>query len=77
MLKCPYCFEVLEAKVTKCPVCGQFLIDNPVETDFKSLDKKKCVFCGKKIFQEAKICKHCRKWLDEVDKGASSFDDLS
>ncbi|MDP8265713.1 MAG: hypothetical protein P9M07_02070 [Candidatus Aceula meridiana] len=76
MIKCPYCFEVLEEKIKKCPHCEQFIIDTIIETEFKSLDKKKCFFCGKKILKEAHICRHCKQWLDSVDNGASTYDQI-
>mgnify|MGYP003496692862 CR=1 FL=1 len=74
MLKCPYCFELLEVRPQKCPHCQQFLLDDPVEVDYKSIDKKNCIFCGKKILSEAKFCKYCRKWLDQVDIDANTLD---
>ena len=40
MLKCPYCYEALEEETTKCPHCNQFLIDDPLNADFPSLEKK-------------------------------------
>ena len=73
MLKCPYCYEELAKKTTKCPHCSQFLIDQPINVDYPSLEKKKCIFCGKKINAEAKVCRYCRRWLDEIDQAA---DDL-
>ena len=78
MVKCPYCFEELREKAfaalklgnqaLKCPHCTQFIIDELVRVDYPSVDKKKCIFCGKEIFTEAKICRYCYKWLDELDK---------
>ncbi len=76
MLKCPYCYEVLSERVTKCSHCSQFIIDNLIEVDFISMDKKKCVFCGEKILVEAKICRYCHKWLDELDRTVNDLDDL-
>lgn len=76
MLKCPYCYEVLSEQATKCPHCSQFIIDSLLEVDFASVDKKKCVFCGKKILAEAKICRYCHKWLDELDRTVNDLDDL-
>ena len=29
---------------------------------------KNCIFCGQKIAETAKKCKHCGKWLDEQEK---------
>ena len=74
MLKCPYCYETLTENVNRCPHCAQFIIDEIVETDFPSLEKKKCVFCGKKILTEAKVCRHCHRWLDEVDRAVNDVD---
>ena len=74
MLKCPYCFEKLTDKVVKCPHCEQFLLDPIIKAEFLSLDKKNCFFCGKKVFVEAKICRYCHRWLDEVDYAARDID---
>lgn len=74
MFKCPYCFEKLIEKINKCPHCIQFIIDPIINSDFPSLDKKSCIFCGKKIFREAKICRFCRRWLVEVDQAAGEID---
>ena len=78
MLKCPYCFEALREKAfaslkegnqaLRCPHCSQFIIDALVNVDYPSVDKKKCIFCGRQIFTEARICRYCYKWLDEVDQ---------
>jgi len=76
MLKCPYCFEVLEEKTTQCPHCDQFIIDTIIESEFRSLDKKKCFFCGKKILKESRVCRHCKQWLDSVDSGANDYDQI-
>lgn len=76
MKKCPYCFEELEQSVPKCPHCHQFLIDPPVEVDYHSIDKKKCIFCGKKILTEARFCKFCQKWLDDLDKAVDDLDNI-
>ena len=48
----------------------------PLCSEYKSLDKKNCVFCGKKILKEAKICKYCRKWNDEVGWAADDVDKI-
>ncbi len=74
MKKCPYCFEVLPEKPKQCPHCEQFIIDPIIHVDYKSIEKKKCVYCGKKILKEARICKFCKKWLDKVDDAASDYD---
>jgi len=78
MLKCPYCYNELSEKTNRCPHCSQYIIDDLVSVAFPSVDKKECVFCGKKILREAKICEHCHKWLDEVDRMVQDidFDDL-
>ena len=68
--------EMLTEAVAKCPHCFQFLIDPPVEVDYHSIDKKKCVYCGKKILAEAKFCKFCQKWLDALDQTMSDFDNI-
>ncbi|HOW35295.1 MAG TPA: hypothetical protein PL155_02615 [Candidatus Omnitrophota bacterium] len=67
MKKCPYCFEEVREPVAKCPHCAQFVIDDFIESDYRSIDKKRCIFCGKNILAEAKVCKHCRKWINTVD----------
>jgi hypothetical protein len=68
MLKCPYCYEALPEKPLRCPHCSQFIIDDVIDSEFPSMDKKKCLFCGKKILVEAKICRYCQKWFDELDQ---------
>jgi hypothetical protein len=57
-------------KTNKCPHCSQFIIDEIISVDFPSLDKKPCLCCGKKILKEAKICRFCHKWLDEINRTA-------
>lgn len=84
MTKCPYCFEELREKAftaltldnhaLKCPHCNQFIITDLVKVDYPSLDQKRCIFCGNKILLEAKICRFCHKWLDELDQ---SIEDTS
>ena len=78
MIKCPYCYEELHEKALRCPHCQQFIIDETISADYPSIDKKTCIFCGKKILLEAKICKFCQKWLDEIDRAVDDldFDDL-
>jgi len=78
MKKCPYCFEEVQDAPLRCPHCDQFIIDDLIESEFASLDKKNCIFCGKKILIEAKVCRYCHKWLDEVDRAVEDldFDDL-
>jgi len=74
--KCPYCFEVIEGRTPKCPHCNQYMIDEPFEVDFESLDKKKCFFCGKKVLTEARVCKYCHKWLDAIDQAMNDLDGM-
>ncbi len=75
MLKCPYCYELLKSgDELRCPTCSQYIIDEILSVDFPSLDKKNCIFCGKKILLEAKICRYCKKWLDEIDRAANDID---
>ena len=76
MKKCPYCFEELSEPAHRCPHCAQFIIDPLVEVDYRSIDKKKCIFCGKKILAEAKACRYCHKWINEVDNAAGDYDKL-
>ena len=49
MLKCPYCYNIIEKDQTRCPHCAQFIIDDILNIDYPSVEKKKCLFCGKKI----------------------------
>ena len=77
MKKCPYCFEEIADKSGRCSSCLQYIIDDLIEADYPSMDKKKCFFCGKKIFTEAKICKFCYKWLDEIDRAADDIEKMS
>ena len=74
MNRCPYCLEELDEGTPQCSHCDQFIIDPPVQIDYPLIDKKKCVFCGKKILTNAKICKFCHRWLDAVDYAADDFD---
>ena len=83
MLKCPYCFEELREKAfalppgsqaLKCPYCSQLMIESLVRVDYPSVDKKKCIFCGKQINSEARICRYCNKWLDELDQAADNLE---
>ncbi len=76
MNKCPYCFETLEDKPRKCPFCEQFIIDDLAHSDYKSIEKKKCFFCGKKVLKEARICKHCHQWLDRVVEAGDTYDNI-
>jgi len=75
MLKCPYCFEILEGKINRCPHCMEFVIDALIEAEFRSLDKKKCIFCGKKILSEARVCKYCHQWSDDLDQAVDGLQD--
>ena len=77
MKKCPYCFEDLkeQLKDNKCPYCELFLSEKLFELDYPSVDRKKCYFCGKMIAKEARFCRFCKRWIDEVERNASLFDD--
>ena len=69
MLKCPYCYDELSITETKrCPHCSQFLIDPVLDLPYPSVEKKDCLFCGKKILKEAIFCRFCRKWLDDLTR---------
>jgi len=78
MLKCPYCFEEIQesdqSSGMRCPHCNQYIIDDLLKSDFPSLDKKKCIFCGEKICAEARVCKYCHKWLDEINRTVDDLD---
>jgi len=74
MKHCPNCFEELADKPIKCPHCQQYILDPLIEIDYRSVEKKNCIFCGQKILKEARICKYCQKWIDEVDQAAKDFD---
>jgi len=77
MKKCPYCFEeITTVNSLQCPHCNQHFIDPLIDVDYKSFEKKRCVFCGKNIFKEARVCKYCRKWIDEVDDASKDYDTL-
>ena len=73
--KCPYCYERLNAKdAVHCPHCHSYLVDDVVAVSYPSVESKSCLFCGKKILKEARFCRHCRKWLDEIQKAADEID---
>lgn len=74
MLKCPYCYEILEQRTLQCPHCQQYFLDDILNLDFAGANKKNCLYCGKKILAEAKICRHCKKWLDDLDQRANDVD---
>ena len=74
--KCPYCFEDVAERTPKCPHCLQYLIDDLLNADYHGFQKKNCTFCGKKILHEAKICKFCHRWLDEIDRAADDVKKL-
>ena len=75
ILKCPYCFEKInDEEKLRCPHCVQFIIDDVVRSDYPSVDKKECLFCGKKINKEARFCRHCHRWLDEVNQAVDDVD---
>lgn len=74
MLKCPYCYETLPEKILRCPHCLQFILDDVVTSDYPSIDKKPCIFCGKKILVEAKVCRYCQKWLDDLNQRVDEVD---
>ncbi len=83
MKRCPYCFEEIpsnslskeklsQQNALQCPNCSQFIIDKLIEVDYPAVDKKRCIYCGKNILNEAKICRYCYKWLDELDQDISN-----
>ncbi len=74
--KCPYCFEDLNEKPLKCPHCAQYIIDELIQTDYHGANKKRCLFCGKNILHEAKVCKYCHGWLDEINRAADDIKHL-
>ncbi len=74
MLKCPYCHEVLPQRVNRCPHCEQFFLDEIIDSPLPNVNSKPCLFCGKTIVREARYCRHCRKWLDEVDQTINDID---
>lgn len=75
IIKCPYCSESIPNRNTiRCVHCLQFFIDDLIEVDFPTLEKKNCIFCGKKIIKEAIFCRFCRRWLDEVDRAVQNID---
>ncbi len=88
MSKCPYCFEELPGnflekfskknspEAPQCPHCSQFIIDPLVNVDYPGVDKKKCLYCGMLILTEARFCRFCQKWLDELDAAADDAENL-
>lgn len=78
MKKCPHCFEDLGENCAKehCPYCALSLPKKLPDLDYPSVDRKRCYFCGGSIAKEANYCRHCRKWIDEVDHGLALLDDL-
>ncbi len=77
MKKCPYCFEDLASptKDNHCPYC-HLLMENTINLDYPSVDRKKCYFCGKMIAKEAKFCRFCQKWIDEVDRVVKLLEEM-
>ena len=51
MKKCPYCFEVLKEGSQKCPFCDQFIIDDLICVDYKSLEKRNVFFAEKEFLK--------------------------
>ena len=74
MFACPYCFDEIPKDTLQCSHCRQFLVDDVLNLDFPALDKKKCVYCGKPVLAPAKFCRHCQRWIDEVDFAAGEVD---
>jgi len=76
-LKCPYCFSTIpENPGKKCPSCEQYFLDAPFQAAYSGTEDKKCTFCGKKVHSEARICRHCKKWLDELEQSVDDFKHL-
>ena len=78
MKKCPYCFEDVKeiSKDNKCPKCFLLVKGQLINLDYPSVDRKKCYFCGELIAKEALYCRFCRKWIDDVERNMSLYDDL-
>ena len=78
MKKCPFCFEDVQGKTAddKCPVCLLHVSEKLIELDYPSVERKKCYFCGSAIAKEAKYCRFCKKWIDDVERNMSLYDDL-
>ncbi len=62
---CPQCSRKNSPKARRCIYCGVDLGGSPVTVP--AVDRIPCRFCGGEVKIQARLCPHCREWLDDVD----------
>ncbi len=77
MEKCPYCFEDLKTSPAdkRCPYCD-LSMEKTINLDYPSVDRKRCIYCGKSVAKEAKYCRYCHKWIEDVERMAKLLEEL-
>jgi len=64
MKDCPYCKSKIMKDASKCPNCGEWLIDPPKQESYTQADKSKGEWeceCGR-FFHEPARCSDCGSW---------------
>lgn len=67
--KCPYCGEDILVTARKCKHCGEWLVENEVNTPASVQKSKRCQFCGCIIPETAERCPNCGEWLVREENG--------